>query len=105
DDLHSMSVRLAAVFRYWHGASGRRNQDQPQLVAALLQVLGRSVELRNPLRLQLREDEREMVRLTQDQFRVLDLLSRARRALIGGCAGSGKTFLAVEKAHRLAAEG
>jgi superfamily I DNA/RNA helicase len=36
---------------------------------------------------------------------ILDLLSRQRRALISGCAGSGKTTLAAEKASRLAEQG
>ncbi len=34
-----------------------------------------------------------------------DMLSFQRRATVCGCAGSGKTMLAMEKARRLAAEG
>ena len=49
--------------------------------------------------------EREFVRLTAQQARVLDQLRRHRRAAICGCAGSGKTMLAIEKARRLAEEG
>jgi superfamily I DNA/RNA helicase len=33
------------------------------------------------------------------------MLAGHRRALVDGCAGSGKTFLAIEKARRLASEG
>ncbi len=36
---------------------------------------------------------------------MLDMLARQPRAAIAGCAGSGKTFLAAEKARRLAAQG
>jgi superfamily I DNA and RNA helicase len=36
------------------------------------------------------------------QFKVLSLLQRHNRALICGPAGTGKTFLALEKARRLA---
>ena len=36
---------------------------------------------------------------------MLDLLSRQTRVAIAGCAGSGKTFLAAEKARRLAQQG
>ncbi len=46
-----------------------------------------------------------LVELTAEQTRTLDLLRRHRRVLIGGCAGSGKTVLALEKARRLAGEG
>lgn len=45
------------------------------------------------------------MRLTENQYRYLRFLNGQRRAAIAGCAGSGKTFLAVEKAHRLAEEG
>ena len=46
-----------------------------------------------------------MSQLTEQQFMVLSLLSGVREAAIGGCAGSGKTMLAMEKARRLADEG
>ncbi len=49
--------------------------------------------------------EAELAKLTVEQFRVLDGLSRFRRVLICGCAGSGKTMLAVEKVKRLADQG
>ncbi len=47
----------------------------------------------------------EMRQLTEQQFIALSLLSGVREAAIGGCAGSGKTMLAMEKARRLADEG
>ena len=43
--------------------------------------------------------------LTKDQARVLDMLAAFPRVEIRGGAGSGKTWLAVEKARRLTAEG
>lgn len=43
--------------------------------------------------------------LTRDQKWVLDILSQQRRAKITGAAGAGKTWLALEKAHRLARAG
>jgi len=49
--------------------------------------------------------ERRIVELTSQQMFLLDLLRHRKRALIGGCAGSGKTALAIEKARRLVAEG
>ena len=44
-------------------------------------------------------------RLTVEQFGILDLMRRARRFVVFGPAGSGKTFLALEQARRLAADG
>jgi hypothetical protein len=71
----------------------------------LERVLANSFELRAPLAFELAEEERELYHLTEQQYRVLDMLARQPRVAIAGCAGSGKTFLAVEKARRLAAQG
>ncbi|RBY75116.1 nuclease [Blastococcus sp. TF02-09] len=54
---------------------------------------------------ELAEREAACDLLTRDQAKVLDLLSEYSRVEIRGGAGSGKTWLAVEKARRLAAEG
>lgn len=40
-------------------------------------------------------------RLTKEQYRVIQYLRGERRARISGCAGSGKTLVAIEKALRL----
>lgn len=84
--------------------------DRPPMSAdalrALVGVLKPTTEVtRYALRTDLAEQEREMVRLVPNQYRVMDLLRRQRRAVIAGCAGSGKTLLALEKARRLANEG
>lgn len=44
-------------------------------------------------------------RLSEQQVALLDTLSAWPRAKIAGCAGSGKTLLAIRKANSLAAEG
>ncbi|TKJ28325.1 NERD domain-containing protein [Blastococcus sp. CCUG 61487] len=54
---------------------------------------------------ELAEREAACDLLTRDQAKVLDLLGEYSRVEIRGGAGSGKTWLAVEKARRLAAEG
>lgn len=43
--------------------------------------------------------------LTLEQLRVLNMLKSSKRARISGCAGSGKTLVAIEKAFRLDAAG
>jgi hypothetical protein len=57
------------------------------------------------LRGDVADAEPTVVALTQQQCRVLDGLRSSRREEILGCAGSGKTLLAAEKARRLAREG
>ena len=46
--------------------------------------------------------DRIIDKLTKDQFRVIRMLRHQRRVRISGCAGSGKTLVAAEKAIRLA---
>ncbi|MEJ7771020.1 MAG: NERD domain-containing protein/DEAD/DEAH box helicase [Geodermatophilaceae bacterium] len=75
------------------------NADVARLVDC---ITGTAVPQRDLLtRLREREDTCEL--LTEDQARVLDMVSSHPRVEIRGGAGSGKTWLAVEKARRLSA--
>ncbi len=58
-----------------------------------------------PVAERFRREAQEMIRLTSDQSHVLAGLSRNRRMAVSGCAGSGKTLLAVERTRRLADDG
>ncbi len=51
------------------------------------------------------EEHAQLNQLTEQQFNILDLLRWQKRVAISGCAGSGKTFLAIEQAQRLARRG
>lgn len=51
------------------------------------------------------EQEEVFVRLTKEQNSLLDYLEEQRVAAIQGAAGTGKTWLAIEKARRLADSG
>jgi hypothetical protein len=104
NDLHDLATKLDAIFRYWSGRDPGPKPG-PDGVGLLERVLANSFELRAPLAIELVEEDRELMRLTEAQYRILDLLARHPRAAISGCAGSGKTFLAAEKARRLAAQG
>lgn len=48
---------------------------------------------------------RKVEYLTQEQFRIIWMLRYLRRVRISGCAGSGKTLVAAEKAIRLSRAG
>src|SRR5687768_553878 len=67
-------------------------------------LAGRAIQQPHPLA-RRREREAACDLLTRGQARVLDMLAAFSRVEIRGGAGSGKTWLAVEKARRLAAEG
>ncbi|NRA52114.1 MAG: DUF2075 domain-containing protein, partial [Phaeodactylibacter sp.] len=49
--------------------------------------------------------ESKISQLTQDQFKVLNFINKINKVRISGCAGSGKTLVAAEKAIRLSGKG
>ena len=63
------------------------------------------LELRSLLRSEIKDGQREIVRLTDEQMHVLNTLRGVRRAAVVGGAGTGKTMLAIAKAQQLAGEG
>ena len=105
DDMDRLEKRAVEVMAYWRGREPGESPYGKALVEELKRRLAPTVTLRNPLGLQFAEEDREILRLTEEQFRLLDFLGRRRRAAVSGCAGSGKTLMAVEKARRLAGEG
>jgi hypothetical protein len=58
-----------------------------------------------PLRIQADDTSQEMLRLTTEQYGVLDALAGRPRCMIQGSACTGKTVLAIEAARREAREG
>ncbi len=74
-------------------------------MAVLDELLGRSFTLHPSLMAALDADDRKIDALTVDQFQLLEQIEAVPRAWITGGAGTGKTILALEKAHRLAEAG
>lgn len=102
--LADLERSIRHIYDFWSKGQygigpGRRGID------ALVKLLAPAIELQSPLRTEFNEEEKSLTQLTQQQAMTLDLLSRERRVIVFGCAGSGKTMLAIEKARRLANEG
>ena len=96
---------VTQAFGAWEDGQHRRVPLGPAGMALLDALLAPVTALRPLLRGDVADAEPEVVALTQHQCRVLDELRSFRRLEIVGCAGSGKTLLAAEKARRLAREG
>lgn len=105
DDLNRTGARIDAMFDYWGAETRGRMHPAPRFVDTLTEMLAPTFHLRQPLGPVLAGEDRALLRLTEEQFGVLDLLARERRVAVSGGAGTGKTVLALEKAKRLAAEG
>ena len=68
-------------------------------------LLANSFEIRTPLGIELEREDEKLIELTENQFRALSLLNAFKRVAIAGCAGSGKTMLAIHKARQFADQG
>jgi hypothetical protein len=104
DDLPYLKEWTESALRHWQDRE-RHQPPGPEGMEILSSLLALGFEIRPLLGQRLGRHEQELARLTIEQYRVLDGLARVRRALICGCAGSGKTMLALEKVRRLAEQG
>jgi hypothetical protein len=91
---------------YWRKGGGTFVPLQEAGAEALKHLLARSWQLRPPrLGEQIAIESARIEQYTKDQFALLRQLDGQDRAAIRGCAGSGKTVLAINKARQLASEG
>lgn len=103
-NLAELGKWLEGAFGYW--AAGQRTESiGPAAVRSLVDLLSPSWELQTPLSAQLAEEAKAIIRLTEEQFDLLDNLMGRRRVAVRGCAGSGKTTIAIEQCRRLSAQG
>lgn len=107
----NMEGEIRRVFDYYSGESGRPNRLGAERMIIIRKLLARSFHIKALPQAQLKlgdvmkEEVQRLIALTERQMMILDFLRTRRRAAIKGCAGSGKTMLALEKARRLASEG
>lgn len=95
---------LRNFFNYWQKKPGNNNVLTVQEINELKQYLRPNFELVEPLHVKLSRLEDTAVKLTDDQYRYLDIVAANSRVLCSGGAGTGKTFLAAELARRMARE-
>lgn len=102
EDLPEAAGRIAAALRQLEQDIAAPTADEVDRLVECL--LGVGIPQQD-LVAGLHEREAECDLLTRDQARVLDMLEGNSRVEIRGGAGSGKTWLALEKARRLTAAG
>lgn len=104
-DLLALHPWVDAAFAYYGARDAQAGGPGQGGVEELVRLLSPSWELRSPLGVEFADEEEAIIRLTEEQFNLLDFLSDRRRVAISGCAGSGKTTMAVEQARRLGQQG
>lgn len=104
-DLMALPAWADAALAYYTARDAQEGGPGQAGVDELIRLLSPSWELRSPLGVEFADEEAAIIRLTEEQFNLLDFLSDRRRVAISGCAGSGKTTMAVEQARRLGQQG
>lgn len=93
------------VFNYWSKELNRTTQLNKAQEESVIQKIAPTLNLLPSLKLDFDNREQRFVKLTNEQIRILDFLKLQQKAAISGSAGTGKTFIALEKARQLHQEG
>jgi hypothetical protein len=99
---------LESLFNYWRDKAASQRKGDGASASALKEIQGflrPDFETIPALGSQVRQIEDNLVRLTEDQYALLDIVEANPRTFCTGGAGTGKTFLAVELARRWTASG
>jgi hypothetical protein len=102
DDLDDICTSVDWLFSNLFGEWISRGAPEKDGMRMIENYLARSFEIQTPLGVELEAEDERLIQLTEEQFRALSLLGNRKRAAISGCAGSGKTLLAVRKAQQFA---
>jgi len=99
-----VSAAVERIFKHYERKDGAKPPGAKG-IRALETAMGRSWFLRSYMATDFEHEEERIKQLTTAQFKILRQMDNNARLLITGCAGSGKTMLALEKATRLAGTG
>ncbi len=101
--LDSPQKYIDSIYDFYEGWKHTRLDKTPEDV--ILDAFSPLYRVMPSLKSKRLEQEEVFVRLTKEQNSLLDYLEEQRVAAIQGAAGTGKTWLAIEKARRLADSG
>lgn len=98
-------LRAAKQQRARHRIQSSPAEPQPQLLRKMRDTLRPDFDRIIARGTLVNDSERRLLRLTEEQYYLLDLLAGNARCLFEGAAGTGKTLLALEFARRCSRSG
>ncbi|MGF2034818.1 MAG: NERD domain-containing protein [Nostoc sp. CmiVER01] len=90
---------ISSVFSYY--AKGKVTKIGNNRTEKIVDLISPSSQFKKYIANDIGEIHQQIFQLTEQQFNILDHLYHHSKCIILGCAGSGKTQLAIEKARRL----
>ncbi|MFH7025315.1 MAG: NERD domain-containing protein [Heteroscytonema crispum UTEX LB 1556] len=98
--LDNISKWISSIFHYYEpNPTGIGLGDER--IKLIIQLISPSTVFKKYIANDIGDIQQEIIQLTEQQFNILDNLYLQSQSIILGCAGSGKTQLAIEKARRL----
>lgn len=98
--LDNINESISSIFRYYAQQSTAIRLGDKR-VNSIIKLISPSTTFKKYIANDIGEIQQEIVQLTEQQFNILNNLYLQPQSIILGCAGSGKTQLAIEKARRL----
>lgn len=105
DVRNGIEAAIGRVLAFHTGSRETRRAPGVEGTSMLRELLAPTVTLRVPMAEKILEEEAALIQLTAEQSVALRRMGRNRRLAVYGCAGSGKTMLAVEHGRRLRQQG
>ena len=102
EDVSQVQAAIGRAFAFWASLFKDSGGVSNEVAKQVFDTLAPSLSLVPSVRQQIDETAKRLVRLTDEQTRIIRFLDDQAHAAIVGPAGTGKTLLAVEKARRLA---
>jgi hypothetical protein len=96
---------LETAFSFWSQQLNRTTSLNKPQETLVLEALAPSFNLVPSIRIDYEYTEERFVKLTNEQTIILNYLQLQNKAAIAGAAGTGKTFIALEKARQLEQQG
>lgn len=102
-DVRDLQRVIPAIFDFWRARYPHLSFPGSAGIDGLIKLLVPQRTLKSYISYLFEDEERQIKRLTENQYSILKLLKFHRRASIVGGAGTGKTMLAVELARQRSA--
>ena len=102
EDVPQVQAAIGRVFAFWASQYTDRGGVSDEVAGQVFDTLAPTLSLVPSVRQRIDETEEHLVRLTDEQTRIISYLDDQSHAAVVGPAGTGKTLLAIDKARRLA---
>lgn len=105
DSLKEPERAIDKAFKFWSNQLDRHTNLNKKQEQEIIEKFAPSFNLVPSIRIDYEYTEEKFVQLTEEQTKILDFLQLQNKAAIAGAAGTGKTFIAIEKARQLQLNG